>query len=67
MKYSIIVRDDEYSEKIARQISHNIIHDKDLLNPDIVIAVGGEGKIMALDYGEVRIGIAMRSMILLIR
>ena len=46
MKYSIIVRDDEYSEKIARQISHNIIHDKDLLNPDIVIAVGGDGTIL---------------------
>lgn len=46
MKYSVLIRDDDKSKKIAEYIKKNIIYSYDDNNPDIVIAVGGDGTLL---------------------
>ena len=46
MKYSVLIRDDDKSKKIAEYIKKNIIYSYDENNPDIVIAVGGDGTLL---------------------
>lgn len=46
MKFSIICRNDEKSNKISDKIKKALIHTLDNDNPDIVIAVGGDGTLL---------------------
>lgn len=46
MRFSIICRNDEKSNKICEKIKNNLIHILDNNNPDIVIAVGGDGTLL---------------------
>lgn len=46
MKYSLLVREDKNSNNIAKEIKENLIHEYSDTNPDIVIAIGGDGTIL---------------------
>ncbi len=46
MKYSILVREDDFSIKLANTISSKITYEKDEINPDVVVVVGGDGTML---------------------
>ena len=46
MRYSVIVRDNDESNKIANEIKKRIIGEEVKDNPEIVIAIGGDGTII---------------------
>ncbi len=46
MKYSLIYKDCEESSKLKKVLEENVIHTYDEKNPDIVVAIGGDGTIL---------------------
>lgn len=47
MKYAIIVKNDDFSYEIASKIRERVIHTYDEENPDLVVAIGGDGTILS--------------------
>lgn len=46
MKYAILVRQDDFSQMIMKQVVENIHLTPDFDNPDIVIVIGGDGTVL---------------------